>query len=241
VPVRKGPRLIWVAVFALAATASAGDIHLGTSVTSSDIHAMTAVLSDALELPTLAPAEPLGLTGFELLLAAGGPQVDTDAHWWRSGVTGNTVGGTLVAPRVLVRKGLPFRLDVGAQGGSLLGYRFWGGELRWAAMEGGSLSPALGVRVAYARLTGAPLRLSSVQAQVEVSKGFAFLTPYAALGFRDARGTAAAGGEGGSVHASDSRVTGVAGVRVSLLPFQLVGEVRQGRRRGYFVGLGVGI
>jgi hypothetical protein len=224
------------------ASAHAAGLRLGAGFTAADLGALADSLGDVLTFPNLGGAAPTGITGFEVLAAVGGPQVDTGAHWWHE-VDGSTAGGVFYGQRVIVRKGLPFHLDVGVQAGQVLGERFWGGEVRWALLEGGTVSPAVALRGTYSRLAGSGVDADVAEGQLVVSKGFVVVTPYAAIGFR--RVTAAATfGQPTPVHASvdANRWVGTVGARVSLLPvLHLVGELRQGADRSVYVGVGVGL
>ncbi len=222
--------------------ARAGEISFSSSFTGGDLAGLSDALGDAIAFPTAGPASPLGVTGFDLEVGVGGMQVDTGSGWWRSAVTGSTVAGTLPAPRVLLRKGLPLRLDVGGQVGEVLGERFWGLEARYALLKGGAIEPAAGVRLSYSRLENAPFRLETSEVQFVVSKGFAVVTPYGALGFRRVASDATVGTPVPTTfRVRRERATGTAGLRVALLPFHVVAELRQGAHLGYFVGIGLGL
>jgi hypothetical protein len=239
---RRVAAVLAVAVLS-AVSARAAGIHFDPTFTSATLGDLADGLGDVLTFPNLGPAAPTGITGFEVLVAAGGPQVDTHAHWWHA-VDGTTVGGVFYGQRVIVRKGLPAHLDVGVQVGQVLGERFWGGEVRWAFLEGGAVSPAAALRVTYSRLTSAPLDLVEVaEGQVLVSKGFLVVTPYAGVGYRRVFARASFGDPVPVAHSADrSGFTGTVGARVTLLPLlHLVGELRQGADRSLYLGVGVGL
>lgn len=225
----------------VAAPVVAGDLRFDPAFTPSDFDSLAEAVGDVVTVPNLGPAEPGGLKGFSLLVAAGGPQVDSGAHWYRHGVTGDTTAGLLVGERVVARKGLPWGVDVGGEVGKVLGIRFWGAQAQWSLLRGGTLSPALALRASFAKLeSGFDLEVREVQAVL--SKGFAMLTPYAAVGYRRVEASAFFGDPAPRTHShSEDRLTGAAGVRLTLFPLQLVAEVRQGFKRGVFVGVGVGL
>ena len=227
---------------ALARRASADGLSLDPRLTEGDFGNLAEAVADAIAFPNLGPAAPSGLTGFEVLAAAGGPRVDTGERWWRYAVDSRTYGGVWSGVRLIARKGLPWNLDVGAQIGQLAGERFLGGEARWALLESGVLSPALALRASYSRLEDAPLAVEVKEAQLVLSKAFTLLTPYAAAGYRRVEANAKFGEPTPIQHSvrSDRTIT-AAGVRVSLVPFHFVGEVRQGSKLGFFVGVGVGL
>lgn len=230
--------LVWLA----AATADAGDLILGPGFSPGDLAEVTAVMADAIAFPQLAEAAPLGLTGFHLLVAAGGPEVATGASWWNSAMKDRVVGGVLAAPRAVARKGLPLRLDVGVQVGKVFGYTFWGAEVAWGLMEGGALLPSVGVAAAYSRLQDSVVALETEEARITVSKGFAVVTPFASVGFRRERASAELAEPFSGIFAvEEERVTGAAGVVVGVPPLRLVAEVRRAAATGFFVGVGVGL
>ncbi len=228
----------------VAVPAVAGDIVLTPELTEGQFETLAEVLSDAMIFPTAGAAEPLGVTGFQILGLAGGPKVSDGDAWWRHGIAGDTTMGVASAERVVVRKGLPARIDLGAQAGRMFGDRFWGGELRWALLEGGTISPAVGLRATYTRLDSAALDLDVTEVQLAVSKGFLMLTPYASVGYRRSSAEAVwTGPADEAIFASveNDRATASAGVRLGLFPFQVLAEVRKGKEMSYFVGLGVGL
>jgi hypothetical protein len=231
-----------IILFCLAASACAGDLAFAPDFTAEDLDHLAGVVADAVTFPNVGSAEAGGLTGFSVLAVIGGSKVDTGQGWWRRGTSGGTTAGFLTAERVALRKGLPAHLDVGGQVGRVLGARFWGAELRWTLLGGGMISPAFGFRASYSRLAGAPLDLQVGEVQAVLSKGFALLTPYAAVGYREIGADARFGTPRPSrLTLHHGRPTAAAGVVLSLLPLRLVGELRQGAGTGVFLGLGVGL
>jgi len=82
-------------------------------------------------------------------------------------------------------KGLPLNFDIGAFYSSVptTNIKFYGGELRYAILEGGVASPAVGIRGALTKLSGvSQLDLSTKSLDISISKGFAIFTPYAGVG-----------------------------------------------------------
>jgi hypothetical protein len=227
----------------LAGPAGAGGFSFSTSFTPGDFRDLADAFGDAISLPNLGMAASTGVAGFEVMAAAGGPQVDTGAHWWRSGVDARTFGGVLTGYRGIVRKGLPWRLDVGAQVGRVAGEKFWGGELRLEIWDGGVLAPAAALRLAYSRLGGSAVALDVREAQLVVSKGFPIVSPYAAAGFRRIVAKADFGDPVPLRHQVDAeRWTGVVGARFTLLPLiHVVAEARRGSGTSFFGGAGVGL
>jgi hypothetical protein len=222
--------------------ADAGGFSFDANFTQRDLAGLAEGIGDALTFPNLGTAVPTGLAGFEVLAAAGGPQVDTGSSWWHH-VDARTVGGVLYGQRLIVRKGLPLNLDVGVQVGQVAGERFWGGEVRWAVLEGGTVSPAVALRASYSRLTNAPFECEVAESQVFISKGFLVVSPYGAIGYRRVSARASFGEPVTATHSVDrSRGTVTVGARVTLLPLvHLVGEVRRSSGTSVFFGVGVGL
>lgn len=239
---RLGP--LALLTLALATPLHAGALGLGPGFTQGDLDAIAEALGDVVNFPNLATAVPGGLTGFQILGAAGGPEVNTSDHWWGYVSHANTVGSVLLGPRVIVRKGLPARLDVGAQVGKVFGDRFWGGDVRWGFVESGTLSPAMALRVAYSRLDSSLFdRFEVAEGQLVISKGFLVISPYGAVGYRRVFGAASFGDPVPSRHSADtSGFTATVGAKLGLLPFlHVVGEVRRTTVTSVFVGAGVGL
>jgi hypothetical protein len=236
------PCLSLVSLLLAAGVSYAGGFSFGASFTESDVEKLAATFGDALTFPNLGTAVPTGLPGFDVLLAAGGPQVDTGSDWWHQ-VDARTVGGVLVGQRLILRKGLPFNLDVGFQTGQVAGEHFWGGEARWAILAGGTVSPALAVRASYSQLDGSTFGCEVAEAQLVISKGFAVVSPYGGVGYRRASARATFGEPVATSHSADSaHSTLTVGARITLMPLlRLVGEVRQASETSFFFGLGVGL
>ena len=234
--------LMLLLTLAVAGRASGGDFTFNSNLTAGDFANLAEVMADAVAFPVMSSAASSGVKGFAILAVAGGPRVDTGDSWWRNAVQGSTYGGIWTGGHVLVRKGLPWRLDVGGQVGEISGARFIGADARWMFVEEGALSPAVAVRASYTRLQNAPLALSVREAQLMVSKGFVVLTPYAAIGVRQVDANVTFGASP-VVHYSmqHNRTTAAAGVKFGLVPFRFFGELRQGAKLGAFVGVGVGL
>jgi hypothetical protein len=61
--------------------------------------------------------------------------------------------------------------------------KYYGGELRYAIVEGGVAMPAIGLRGSITKLSGVEqLAMDTRGFDLSISKGFAFVTPYAGIG-----------------------------------------------------------
>lgn len=130
----------------------------------------------------VAPAEPEGITGFDIGVEASFVELDSD---WVKAFSGKDAPDYLAVPRLHVRKGLPFNLDVGASYTYIpeSDIRVIGGELQWALLEGSTATPALAVRGHYSTLQGVDeVDLSSYGADAVLSKGILIFTPYIGAG-----------------------------------------------------------
>jgi hypothetical protein len=99
--------------------------------------------------------------------------------------TNNSSLTNLVVPKLHVFKGLPLNFDVGAFYSAVptTNIKLYGGEVRYAILEGGVALPAVGIRGAITKLSGVDqLSFSTKSLDVSISKGFAIFTPYAGLG-----------------------------------------------------------
>ncbi|BCA78701.1 hypothetical protein [Desulfuromonas sp. AOP6] len=131
----------------------------------------------------LAPAEPQGITGFDVGVEVSA--IDIQSSIWDQVVTSGDAPDYLAVPRLHVRKGLPFNLDVGAIYSEIpnSNIKLYGGEVQWALLEGTMATPALALRGSYSTLEGVDdLSLKTYAADAVISKGFAMLTPYAGVG-----------------------------------------------------------
>lgn len=129
------------------------------------------------------PTEPLGILGFDLGVAVTGAQLQhTDII---DKASSDTVDSTLPIPSLRAHVGLPFGIDIGAMYASVPGSsaKYYGGELRWAFIQGSTVMPAVGVRASVSKVSGVDeLALDTRGLDLSISKGFAFLTPYGGVG-----------------------------------------------------------
>jgi len=132
----------------------------------------------------MAPAEPLGITGFDISTEV----VYTNFHdgdlYWKKVVKDYDTFSSIIIPRIHVQKGLPFNIDIGAMYVAVpdSNIKLWGLEAKYAILEGTVVTPALSVRAAYSSLEGVDdIELSTKEFDVLISKGFLMITPYAGL------------------------------------------------------------
>lgn len=150
-------------------------------------HGVAKDIAATLNYKIVAPAESTGLLGFGIAVI--GSYVPTEHRGdWKT-LTGDKVKqlGTVGA---VINKGLPYGIDLGAFYAvvpTASGAAEYGVQLRYAILDGGVAEPALAVEGNYTRGTGIDdFDYSAWGADVMLSKGFAFLTPYVGVGYASA-------------------------------------------------------
>lgn len=155
-----------------------------SDLTQSEFNQLTKDLGAAASYKALASATPLGITGFDVAVHSAFTSIEYGSIWSKA-AGGADLPGTIPVPGIRIAKGLPFGIDIGATLTAVpkVSGRLAGVELRWAIVDGGLVTPAIGVRVAATQLSGVDqLRLNTTLAEVSISKGFAIITPYAGAG-----------------------------------------------------------
>lgn len=174
-----------LAILLLAGTATAGkyDIEFVPTVADDTFSDFIREAGMVTAYRGIGPAEPNGLTGFDVGVELS--LVDIDASRWDLALKEEDFPDCLSVPKIHVRKGLPFNLDVGAMYSEVpdSNIKLWGGEVQWALLEGTAATPALAVRGSYSTLEGVDdLDLYTYAGDVVASKGFAIFTPYVGIG-----------------------------------------------------------
>ncbi len=172
------------AAFACAGGAHAGDFNAIGTLNQTEFRAFSEDVASAVSYKGMIPAAGSGITGFDIGVFGAATEV---AH---RDVLRKAAGGASVPKNVPVAgvrfvKGLPFDIDVGVVSTQLpsTNVRATGGELRWAVVGGGLTVPAIAIRLSGMQLSGVDqLKMSTYGADISISKGFLFLTPYAGLG-----------------------------------------------------------
>ena len=95
-----------------AAQAATNIDTLNTIILQNDFRLLSEDLGAALSYKAVIPAEPLGLTGFDISLEGSSTKLEHADLLKRA--TGGDTGSTLVVPKIHVHKGLPLGIDVGA-------------------------------------------------------------------------------------------------------------------------------
>ncbi|MGQ0835654.1 MAG: hypothetical protein ACT4O5_12190 [Gammaproteobacteria bacterium] len=177
--------LCLAAVLAAPLTANAADdIDNLVALAQSEFTGLAEDLGATLSYKPLTPAEPLGITGFDIGIAATGTRLEHVAAFDQAS-SSSDFPSTAPVPSVRIHKGLPLNIDVGLMYSTVpdTNLRSWGGELRYAVVGGNVALPAIGIRAAYTKLTGVDqLDFDTRSVDVSISKGFAIFTPYAGVG-----------------------------------------------------------
>jgi hypothetical protein len=161
------------------------DITLPSTFLQSEFDDLSRQVGLAISYTPLAPAAPLGLLGFDVGVEATAVHIDAKEQFWRDAVGGNKPPSYLLFPKIHAQKGLPLGFDVGVTYAKAPGTNIGlvGGELKWAILKGTLVTPAVAIRGDYTKLVGVnDIDMSVYGADISISKGFAFVTPYAGIG-----------------------------------------------------------
>jgi hypothetical protein len=167
---------------------------LPTSVQSASLDSLEALsqanfllfsenLAAAIHYKGVGPAEPLGLIGFDLGVELSSTEIDEAV--FNEASSGDFETSEILIPRIHLNKGLPFGLDIGAALSAVPGtdIKVVSGELRYALISGGTLSPSVGIRASHAILQGmSEIDMTSSALEITASKGFVMFTPYIGTG-----------------------------------------------------------
>jgi len=177
--------LSWVCILGcIAQPVWAGNIDSIGNLTQSEFKSFSEDMSSAVSYKPVTPAEPLGILGFDVGLEVTDTELQTPALW-TTATNGAFTSNSVVLPKLHMFIGLPFNIDVGAfySEAPSTDIKLYGGELRYAILEGGTASPAVAIRGSYTQVSGVDqLSFDTTGLDVSISKGLAMFTPYAGLG-----------------------------------------------------------
>lgn len=165
--------------------AMAGNISALGALTQSEFRTVSEDMGSAFSYKPVSPTAALGLTGFDIGFELTSTDVSRSAAILTKAGVNTTSFDSLYIPRLHLHKGLPFGFDVAAFVGNVpvLNAQLVGGELRYALIDGGIVSPAVGLRLAGTQLNGVDnLSVKTRSVDLSISKGFAILSPYAGVG-----------------------------------------------------------
>jgi hypothetical protein len=154
------------------------------ALTQTEFKTFSEDLGSALSYKPVTPAEPLGILGFDLGLEVTETKLQNPALWTKA--TSNAfTSSSVILPKLHMFVGLPLNIDVGAfySEAPSTNIKVYGGELRYAIIEGGTATPAVAIRGSITQMTGVDqLSFSTKGLDVSISKGLTIFTPYAGIG-----------------------------------------------------------
>lgn len=182
------PRLAVAATLAgmslLPAVARAADINSINLLTQQQFRLLSEDLGATLSFKPLIPAEPMGITGFDIGAAVTGTDLK-NATLLSLASSGQSVKTLMPVASLRAHKGLPWGIDLGASYVQVpdSNIKLWGGELRWALLEGSTALPAIALRGSFSSTSGIDqLKMQTAGADISISKGILMFTPYAGVG-----------------------------------------------------------
>lgn len=208
-------------------SALALDIDLGLSptlLTQEEFKDLSEEIGLALSYLPLSPAESLGTLGIDIGVEVTTANIRENHSYWTK-VTEDPPS-QIILPKLHIQKGLPFGFDIGAVYSKVpqSNVSMVGGELKWAFISGNAVWPAVAIRGSYTRLLGVDdLDLETIGTDLSISKGLAFVTPYAGIGqvwIRSKEKVTSLNLEKESL----SLTKGFIGVKISLLIINFVAE-----------------
>ncbi|RKZ36387.1 MAG: hypothetical protein DRQ41_14550 [Gammaproteobacteria bacterium] len=235
-------KIIAIVVLLLAAHfVSAKDIEITDVITQDDFKEFTKEFGSALLFSPMAPAEPLGITGFDVSLEMVITDISDDKVFWKNMVDDGDPYSFIPVPRLHVQKGLPFNIDVGAMYVAMpdTNIKLWGLEAKYAILEGSMVTPALSVRASYSKLQGVDdINVDTQSLDVLVSKGFLMFTPYAGASLTKINAS-----ENSALvtldDVSETGYRGLAGLQFSPFPLLIInGEISYGETMQYGLKIG---
>jgi len=192
----------------------------------------------------MAPAEPGGLLGFDVSVAASAVKIDTAL--WNQIIPSEIITEDYVfVPSLRARLGLPLNFDVGASFAQVPGsdIQMLGGEVQWAMWDGSAATPALAFRGHYSSLLNVnELDLTTYGADAVISKGFAIFTPYAGIGavYMDGKYNGSLPANLALSGYSDTSVRYFGGLRMTLTLLQITADIEYLEQPVYSLKVGLG-
>lgn len=174
--------VIVLAILFVATLSYAMDIEIvDPSLTQKEFKDFVKEAGYALSFNPMSPAEPLGITGFDVGLEVVMTDISDSESYWKKIVDESDIDSIIPVPRLHLQKGLPLNIDIGAIFAAVpdSNISLWGIEAKYAILKGTTVTPALSVRAAFSKLQGVDdIDLSTLSLDALISKGFLMLTPY---------------------------------------------------------------
>jgi len=155
------------------------------SYTQPEFHDFSEQVGLAISYVPLAPAEPLGMFGFDVGVEVTAVNIDDEKSFWTAVIPNGSPPNYLSIPKLHAQVGLPFGIDLGAVYGKAISsnLEMVGGEVKWAFVKGTLATPAIALRGSYTALFGVDhLDVTTYGVDISISKGVSFLTPYGGIG-----------------------------------------------------------
>ncbi len=223
-----------------AASAAEVEIRIPPGVNASTFSSFSEEIGLAISYLPMAPAEPLGILGFDVGIELSAVHIDKGL-WGQFTTSSSRPPSFVPFPKIHIQKGLPLSFDIGFVYSEVpsSNIKMYGGELKWAFISGNVALPAVAIRGSYTTLSGVNnFDLETIGADISISKGFAFVTPYAGYGqvWIDSKETIT----GSNFNESLSRSKPFIGAKISLAVINFVFEADFGAVPIYTARLNVG-
>jgi hypothetical protein len=177
--------LVLLCTLGIAQPVMAANITTLGSLAQPEFRTLSEDLGAALSYKPVTPAAPLGTTGFDMGIEVTQTDMSRSSQIWSKATGGGSTISKLYIPKLHIAKGLPFGIDIAAFYSKVpsTNISLYGGELRYAILDGGLTQPAIAIRGSFTKLSGVnQLSLDTKGLDVSISKGFAMFTPYAGIG-----------------------------------------------------------
>jgi hypothetical protein len=177
------PLLLLATAFSPAAFAA--NITALDTISQANFRLLSEDFGSALSYKAVSPAEPLGITGFDIGVEVSSTDISKSSAVLATATGSTNTVNNLVVPKLHLVKGLPFGIDIGAFIASVptTNIKLVGGEFKVALLQGGVAYPAIALRGAMTSLSGVDqLAFSTKSLDLSISKGFLMFTPYAGVG-----------------------------------------------------------
>ena len=224
----------------LSASVTAKDIVVDRAnfglLTQNDFTDFITEFGSAVYFHPMAPAETLGITGFDVAGEVVFADISHQENYWKFMTEDNDTISFLPVPKLHVQKGLPGRIDIGAMFSSVpdSNIKIWGGELKYGIIKGGVVMPAVSARASYSQLEGVDdIDLRTYALDLLISKGFLMLTPYGGVSALRIEGSDESGLATGWKDVEENVIQGLVGLQFCPFPFFIInaeatfGEVPQ--------------
>lgn len=177
-------RIAFLFFFTLPFTVDAADLSDINALGQKQFRLLSEDMAAVASYKALTPAEPLGFPGFDLGVEVTATKLQ-NLDVWKIATADNDISDTVYVPKLHLHVGLPLGFDIGASYSTVPDSNIdaVGAELRYAIIKGDAVTPALGIRATYSKVSGVDeLDFDTRGAELTISKGFSFFTPYAGIG-----------------------------------------------------------